>query len=96
MANYEELKFGLGSVKRRVASITSPTLLTLPAEVLPPEVACATCPMASWYFTDYLACHCMARHYVSWKPKAKGIALCDEREAALVEIAAAADEERVE
>lgn len=89
MADFDELKLGAASVTRRLAPVTSPTLLTMPAEYLPPEVACATCPMASWYFADYLACHCTARHYVSWKPKAKGIALCDEREAALVEIDAA-------
>lgn len=94
MADLEELKLGAESVTRRLASVISPTLLTMPAEYMPPEVACANCPMASSYFADDLTCHCTARHDVSWKPKDKSIAHCDEREAALAEIDAARKAER--
>ena len=90
MPEFEFIKFPFGDVKRRVAEVKSPTLLATPQDALPPAVACATCPSGSWYYTDeQLACHCKARHYVSWKQKSKGVLVCDDREAALAEIDAA-------
>ena len=76
MAGFESMTFPFGSVKRRRAAVTSPTLLALPESARPvPILACATC-------------HCAARRYVSWQPKQKAITLCDDREAALAELEA--------
>ena len=45
MAGFESMTFPFGSVKRRRAPITSPTLLALPESARPvPILACATCP----------------------------------------------------
>ena len=87
MPEFESIKFPFGSVRRRRAPITSPTLLALPDSARPvPILACATCPAGSWYHDEeHLACHCAARRYVSWLPKQKAITLCDDRETALAE-----------
>lgn len=87
MSQFEILTFAFGEAKRRQAPITSPTLLALPEAARPaPLLACATCPAGSWYHDEErLACHCAARRYVSWLKGQKMIALCDDREAALVE-----------
>ena len=88
MPEYESLKFPFGSVRRRHAPITSPTLLALPESARPaPIAACASCPAGSWYHhEERLACHCAVRRYVSWLLNQKAIVLCDEREAALAEL----------
>lgn len=92
---FETLNFPFGPARRRHAPIKSPTLLALPAESRPaPILACATCPVASWYHDErHLACHCSARRYVSWLPKQAAIALCDDREAALLELLLAKDKD---
>ena len=89
MLEYETLTFGLAKVKRIHAPITSPTLLALPEAARPaPLLSCTSCPVGSWYLDEKerLACHCAARRYVSWMTNQKMIALCDDREAALMEL----------
>lgn len=92
---FETLDFPFGPAKRRYAPITSPTLLTLPEALRPkPIVGCTTCPDASWYHDETsLKCHCKAHRYVSWLPRQAAVALCDEREAALLEQLAAGNNE---
>lgn len=87
MPEFETLTFPFGEAERRHAPITSPTLLALPEAARPdPLLACATCPAGSWYHDEErLACHCAARRYISWIEGQKMIALCDDREAALME-----------
>jgi len=87
MPQFETLQFSFGPAMRRQASVTSSTLLALPESSRPePILACATCPAGSWYHDgEQLACHCAARRYVSWLPRQKAIALCDDRETALAE-----------
>jgi len=87
MPQLETLTFPFGKAKRRHAPIISPTLLALPQAARPaPLLACTTCPAGSWYHDEErLACHCTARRYVSWLQNQKMIALCDDREAALIE-----------
>lgn len=88
MPAFESLKMPFGSVRRRHAAITSPTLLALAEDKRPSVVlACVTCPAASWTLDETdLACHCAARRYVSWLPKQKMFILCDDREAAIGEL----------
>lgn len=87
MPKFETVHFPFGKVERRCAPIVSPTLLALPESVRPAAICgCMTCPAASWYHDEErLACHCRARHYVSWLSGQKVIPLCDERETALAE-----------
>jgi hypothetical protein len=87
MDQFEVLTFTFGTVRRRHASIASPTLLALPEAARPASLlACASCPAGSWYHDEErLACHCAARRYVSWLKGQRMIALCDDREVALME-----------
>lgn len=88
MPQFEILTLSFGKVKRRHAPVVSPTLLALPETLRPePGLACCSCPAGSWYHDEErLACHCVARRYVSWLKGQKLIALCDDREAALIEL----------
>lgn len=80
----------------------SPVLLRLEAigERVPSEqVACATCPVALWYWpgNDALACFCSALHRETWKAEwntrpelpAESIKFCDGQEQALARLAEA-------